>query len=144
MKGMETTPIQLLLSLIIIAVVVGFGWSQITGFLAFKSEKDFKEGMLTIYQQMYNLKVLSDQGGFGSALITVPHGYKIVVDVNNDVLIGQKENGEEVYRIQTKGVDITNVKGTDGSNYFGPSNYDIRLVYTNSPTCDLSFAICFK
>ncbi|MEM5783292.1 MAG: hypothetical protein QXX01_02950, partial [Candidatus Aenigmatarchaeota archaeon] len=68
MKGIETLPIQLIASMILIVIIVSVGWSQITGFLSFKSEKDFKESIVLLYQQMYNLKVLSDEGAFGSVI----------------------------------------------------------------------------
>lgn len=131
MKGIETLPIQLIASMILIAVLVSVGWMEITGFLSFKAEKDFKESMVNLYQQMYNLKVLSDEGAFGSAVVIIPPDYKLEVDKSADELIGRKiATGEEVYRIKLNNIDIIAVEGSDGE-YFNPGIYDIRIVYSS-------------
>lgn len=128
--------------MILIVIIVSVGWSQITGFLSFKSEKDFKESIVLLYQQMYNLKVLSDEGAFGSVIITIPPGYQIYIDPNNDLIIGQDSFGKEVYRIKTEDINIIHVNGTSG-NYFGPGKYDIRIIYSSTPKY-LSYSITFK
>lgn len=85
MKGIESMPIKILATLIIIAVVVGVSVWQINYFLGFNEEAKFKTELTDLFQTTKSLQSFGDTGSFTTVIVNVPAGmhFNISIDGNN-------------------------------------------------------------
>jgi hypothetical protein len=131
MKGLETMPIKIVLICIIMMIVIGVAVWQVGFFLNFKSEKDFKEGVLNVWQSMRTLHSTGDYGSFTTVWLTVPDSCEFNISVGSDRLVAIS-NGDAFLVNLTS--NITAVRGavgyyTDGDVQFEPGSYTFRLYY---------------
>src|SRR3989344_5025300 len=152
MKGIETLPFQLIASLVLITVVISVGWYEIGQFLEFKVEKDFKEGIAGIYQNMRHLQALSDLGAFSGTSLSIPGGYSMEIDPSADTIIGRDQSGLAVITIPSPDgracIDILAVKREGdvltSKETYGPSSYEFRILYTSDTSTMPIWSIAFN
>jgi len=139
MKGVETMPVKLLLVCFLLLVVVSVGFYQINTFMNFKAQKDFKESLAGLVQQMKILKSSGDQGAFTSVHLDIPASYTLILDLDNDTIRG--DMGSENYTINLADARINLIAFRpevgdpvhNGSVVFlGGNLYDLRVYFGNT------------
>ncbi|MBU5557723.1 MAG: hypothetical protein QW751_01065 [Candidatus Aenigmatarchaeota archaeon] len=133
MRGIETMPIQTLLTVIIVFLVASVGFWQLTVWANFKAVKDFKEGTVSVWTTMRSLQSAGDKGSFTTIWLTVPSCCALNISIDDDQLVAILPN--ETWTVNTT-ADITTVIQNDtttpytsGSVTFGPGSYELRLYY---------------
>lgn len=152
MKGIETMPVKLILVCLLLFIVVSVGYLQVNTFLTFKSQKDLKSSITGLVQQMRVLKSGGDQGAFTGVWMDVPSQYRIVLDLDNDIITG--EMGPENYTVDLKelAIDLTAYKS--GALIYrggapaipGGSSYEFRVYFgslTGQEMADLKYTLVF-
>ncbi|MFQ6010220.1 MAG: hypothetical protein ACE5J7_03825 [Candidatus Aenigmatarchaeota archaeon] len=145
MKGLEVMPIRFIASLAIIAMIVAVGFYELNVFLEFKTQKEFKEDMVDIYQAIKTQQSLGDKGSFTSLQLTVPSNYMLQIDNASNRLVGTLSSGE-VYIVNLT-ADITKIYMPSGCMpagcLLGAADYELRLVY-GEPDSPRNYTIVFE
>lgn len=92
MKGLEGMPIRLMIVSLILLIIIGVSMWQMNFFMEFKTEKDFKENVVSFAQTMKNLKSTGDFGAFTTIDMLVQSGFSIFIDVDNSTITGELAN----------------------------------------------------
>ena len=148
MKGIETLPLQLVASVILISIVISIGWYEVHNFLAFKNEKEFKESMVRIYQSMKDLETVSDEGAFTGATVNIPSGWVIRIDLADDRIIGFDSKGNSLFSFRTNCTNMLEARDSAGNLHYDYWDItsdisEIRLVYgdlTDIPRISIRFS----
>jgi hypothetical protein len=88
MKGLEGMPIRLMVVSLILVIIIGVAFWEMNYFMEFKTEKDFKEGVVSFAQTVKNLKSTGDFGAFTTISMIVPSGFTVSIDMDNDTVTG--------------------------------------------------------
>ena len=136
MKGVETMPVKLILVCFLLLIVVSVGFYQITTFLDFKTQKDFKEGIVGAVQQMKVLKSSGDPGAFTSVLLDVPGHYNLTLDLDRDTITGGMGPGEYSVNLSDAAIDLKAFRPEGGSTvtsgkvlFPGGNLYELRVYF---------------
>lgn len=89
MKGLEGMPIRLMIVSLILVIIIGVAFWEMNYFMDFKTEKDFKEGVVSFAQTVKNLKSTGDFGAFTTISMIVPSGFTVSIDMDNDTVTGE-------------------------------------------------------
>lgn len=89
MKGLEGMPIRLMIVSLILVIIIGVAFWEMNYFMDFKTEKDFKEGVVSFAQTVKNLKSTGDFGAFTTISMIVPSGFTVSIDMDNDTITGE-------------------------------------------------------
>lgn len=81
-------PIRLMVVSLILVIIIGVAFWEMNYFMEFKTEKDFKEGVVSFAQTVKNLKSTGDFGAFTTISMIVPSGFTVSIDMDNDTVTG--------------------------------------------------------
>ncbi len=138
MKGIETMPVRILLTLIIVAVVIGVSVWQINYFTIFNEKAKFKEDLTNLYQTIKTTQSFGDQGSFTTVWVKVPASSNFTISVDNDDMQAYANDEKFSYKftadIMMLRNQTTNIKsdadnGGTGPFLFPPGEYTLRLFY---------------
>ncbi|MEM7813416.1 MAG: hypothetical protein QW548_00775 [Candidatus Aenigmatarchaeota archaeon] len=144
MKGIEEMPFRILISLVILALVIGASFGFLSSFVSSKAESDFKKDVLGIWQSMATLASAGDPGSFRTVLLNIPHCCSMNISIDSDIMTGITGSG--TFSLKAAG-NITQVVTTtvaqNGTVSFGPGKYELQLFYGN-PSVFTNWTIVFR
>ena len=137
MKGIESMPLKIVVTLVMIAVIVGVAFWQLNYFLGFKSERDFKEDLTNLFQTIKTTQSFGDKGSFTTVWVNVPQGSNFSISIGGE---GDTDgntttayvNGKKFSYIFT--ANITKIKNDtalikSGYMNFSSGSYTFRAYY---------------
>lgn len=138
MKGLEGVPVKLLLVIFLIAIVVSVAYYQVSFFLHFKGEKDFKEEVTDIVQKMKTLKSTGDRGSFTTVEITVPPDARMDLDLDGDkVTAGNYKVTLENLYVNMTAMRLSGDVLRSGTINLTEGQYSLRLYYGYLPDSEI-------
>ncbi len=143
-------PIKIILTLAIVAIVLGVSLWQLNFFLGFNEEKEFREDLANIFQTIKTTQSFGSRGSFTTVWVEVPAGknFTLSIDKNNFTTYFGKEMFWREFTADIKA--IQNSTGTfdcdkdplpeeiektciypeaGGFVYFPAGSYTLRLYY---------------
>ncbi len=147
MKGIESMPIKILATLIIIAAVIGVSVWQINYFLGFNEKAKFKEDLANLYQTIKTTQSFGDQGSFTTVWVNVPAGSYFTISLDSDEMSENYNGDSETFKLTA---DVVGIKkdadpiSTSGEVKFDPGQYTMRLYYGDAPANPKEWTIYFK
>jgi len=164
MKGIESMPIKILLTLVIVAAVVGVGVWQLNYFLGFNEKVKFKQDIAGLYQTIKNTQSFGDKGSFTTVWINVPADSYFNISIDKNEIVGSfdgeiqnfpltadvlgierdKDAGESLMKCDVADTCAEYNTKDNGPVKYGPGQYTLRLYYGEIPPTIQSWTIYFK
>ena len=134
MKGLESMPIKYLVVCVVLAIVLGVGFWQMGYFFEFKLEKDFKEDITILAQNIKMTRDSGDYNTFTTIPFTVPSNYNFTINISSDTLIGGI--GDKIFEpILKENITAVRLDGdvyrdvNESINFISGSVYELTLFY---------------
>ena len=146
MKGLEGVPIKLLLVIFLLAIVVSVAYYQISFFMHFKGEKDFKSEVTDIIQKMKVIKSTGDMGSFTTVEVTVPGSAVIEINLDGDnITAGDYTAGLSGLYLNITAARFAGGVVRSGPVYLTSGQYSLRLYYGALPDSEIKpFTMLFE
>lgn len=145
MRGLEGMPLRITASIAIVAIIVSIGFYELTVFLDFQQQKNFKEDLVDARQAIKTLQKLGDFGSFSSLDLKISQGYYITIDNGTDTLTGTLKSGENFTVNLTANLQEmyfpTQVSGN--TTTLNAGEYEIRIIY-GTPDVPKDYSIYFR
>jgi len=144
MHGLEGMPLRITATMAIIAVIVSVGFYELTVFLDFNQQKNFKEDIVDARQAFKTLQALGDEGSFSSLDLKVPSGFYITIDNTTDTVTGTLKSGENFTGNLTANLTYMQFPGCNSSYCTLPAGeYEIRIIY-GEPDNPKDYSVYFR
>ncbi|GEM_PF-3039360 len=136
MKGLEGMPIRLTIVSLILLIIIGVSLWQMNYFIGFKTDKDFKEGIVGFAQTIKGLKSTGDFGAFTTTTLKVPLGFMLEIDVDNSTIRGELHGENYTVDMRDFLVNISAVRlegespqRNETAMMAGGATYDLTVYY---------------
>jgi hypothetical protein len=134
---MEGIPFRLAITLMVIAIMAGVAFYQVSAFNQFNAKKRYADDVISVNQAMKTLTSVGDKGSFTKVKIRVPEGNNITFDNATDRMTVWFFGEEKTYEVPG---DVL------WTRYYGPGEYDLQLYYGQPPFDETrdNFTVAFK
>ena len=144
MHGLEGMPLRITATMAIIAVIVSVGFYELTVFLDFNQQKNFKEDIVDARQAFKTLQALGDEGSFSSISVKVLQNHNITFNNETDSITGILKSGENfAVNLSANLTYMQFPDCTSNSCNLGPGEYEIRIIY-GEPDNPKDYSIYFR
>lgn len=136
MKGLEGMPIRLMIVSLLLLMIVGVGLWQMSFFMDFKTDKDFKEDVVGLAQTIKALKSTGDFGAFTTVHMEIPSGFSLEMDIDNEAIVGNLSKESFSANLTEFQVNLTaarlgdeNLKRNETVTLEGGNSYSFTIYY---------------
>ena len=144
MRGLEGMPLRITASIAIVAMIVSIGFYELSVFLDFQQQKNFKEDLVDARQAIKTLQALGDEGSFSSISVKVPQNHNVTFNNETNSITGILKSGENFAVNLTADLTYMQFPGcTSNSCNLGPGEYEIRIIH-GEPDSPKDYSIYFK
>ncbi|GEM_PF-5972898 len=119
-RGIEGTPVRLMLSIFLMAVVLVLAFYEINAFNEFNDRRHFVQSVTVLVNGMISLAKTSDPGSFMMVTLNIPANSSIILDNQTNKITAVYHNEKTEYNITGRLL---------WSRYYNTSTRQVQLYY---------------
>ena len=98
-RGIEGTPVRLMLSVFLMAVVLALAFYEINAFREFNDRRNFVQSVTVLVNGMSSLARSSDPGSFMMVKLDIPANATIILDNQSNKIVAAYGNEQREYNV---------------------------------------------